>query len=109
MLFQRWKEWRRGLFHYLIHLLRRSRVNRVPEVTITPGKVWINELHEPFHDAERRFRTIHIRDTGKLNVIEISYDHQERVSEIRIPVPKGKLREAIALQDSLTNPGLQPL
>lgn len=106
-LFQRWKQWRRGLFHYIVHRVRGQRSDRVPEVTITPGKVWINEVHEPFHDGERRFRAIHIRDAGKLNVMEISYDHRERVSEIRIPIPKGKLREAIALQDRLTNARLQ--
>jgi hypothetical protein len=51
-------------------------------------------------------KQINIQDEGKINVMEISYlqQHPKGISsgEIRIPVPKGKLREAMYVQDKLT-------
>jgi hypothetical protein len=99
--FLKWKVLRRGLFHYLLHWFKPKRHKNVPEVRITSGKVWINDSHEPFHDEERRFRNINIHDAGKLNVMEIRYQHGDHSSEIRIPIPKGKLREAIQVQEEL--------
>jgi hypothetical protein len=101
--FLKWKVLRKGPLHYILHWLRPARHKRVPEVRITHGKVWINDTHEPFHDEERRFRNISIHDAGKLNIMEIRYEQGDLSSEIRILIPKGKLREAIRVQDELMN------
>jgi len=46
-----------------------------------------------------------IRDAGKLNVLEITYsifnNGITKTDEILIPVPKGKLKEAIQVQESI--------
>jgi hypothetical protein len=99
--FLKWKVLRKGIFHYLLHWLRPLSRKRVPEIRITTGKVWINNRHEPFHDKERSFRNINIHDAGKLNVMEIRYEYGDHSGEIRIPIPKGKLREAIQVQEEL--------
>ena len=98
--FQRWKVLRKGIFHYVLHWLR-PKSKQAPEIRITTGNIWINDAHEPFHDADRQFRKINIHDAGKMNVMEISYEHDNNSNEIRIPIPKGKLREAIDVQDQI--------
>jgi hypothetical protein len=103
--FQKWRQMKKGIFHYLLHLIKPASSNRVPEIRISHERVWVNETHEPFHEGERRFRKIDIHDAGAFNIMEISYekDHIEgaQSGEIRIPIPKGKLREAIAVQEEM--------
>jgi hypothetical protein len=99
--FLRWKKLQQGFFHYMLHLLRPVKQKHVPEIRITPQVVLTNDVHEPFHNDRRQFRKIMIHDVGDLNIMEISYAHRDGSSEIRVPIPKGKLREAIGLQDQL--------
>lgn len=103
--FLKWKLLKKGVVHYLAHLLKLKSFKNIPEIRISSKRVWFNEAHEPFHDNNRSFRKINIQDAGKLNVMEISYDRRDKkgktASEIRIPIPKGKLREAIAVQERL--------
>ena len=104
--FLRWKQLRKSMIHYFIHLLK-PKQKRIPEVMITHERVWIDESPEPFHSNGRQLTRINIQDEDKMNVIEISYEQQHQKGslsgEIRIPVPKGKLREAMYVQDKLTN------
>ena len=97
--FQKWKVSRKGLLHYAFHWLKARKP--APEIRITPERIWTNDVHEPFHDGDRRFRAIQIHDAGTLNIMEISYENGVDSNEIRIPIPKGKLREAIAVQEQL--------
>lgn len=103
--FLRWKKLRRGFFHYAAYSLFGKRAIVVPEITITGMKIWINDEGESFMDQERKLKRINIKDSGTMNILEIIYEKingkQRRQHEIRIPVPKGKLREAIELQESL--------
>lgn len=99
--FQRWKQLRKGFFHYLLHRITPAGARKTPEIRISHGQVSINNEHERFHEGDRRFRDIHIRDAGKLNVMEICYEYPEGNNEIRIPIPRGKLREAMEVQDQL--------
>jgi hypothetical protein len=107
--FVKWKLMKKGIAHYLAHLLRIKSYKYIPEIKISSESVWFNENHEPFHEGNKRFRKIDIHDAGKLNVMEISYYHPEKKggsSEIRIPIPKGRLREAIRVQEALAGMGL---
>ncbi len=74
-------------------------------MTITGNNVCINNVKQPFNDKRRQLRRIQICDAGQMNVIEITYTSEESaaglINEIKIPVPKGKLREAIELQQKL--------
>ncbi len=105
--FLRWQKMRKSFFHYVLHRLLAAQQLKTPGITITHNKISIDDNHEPFHDSERRLRRVNIRDAGNMNVMEISYESpgQKGIlsNEIRIPVPKGKLREAIGVQERLSN------
>ena len=111
--FMRWKKKSKGFFHYILHRLSPKLNRKTPNVTITSGKVSIDDKHEPFHDNDRQLQRINIRDAGKMNVMEISYQRNDLPNagpkEIHIPVPKGRLKEAIGVEEKLneirnTNP-----
>lgn len=103
--FLRWQQQRKGFMHYAWHLIFRQRNAEVPEITITGQRIWTNNDAESFMDNSRKLRKILIRDTGRFNILQISYEklsgNEVRQQEIRIPVPKGKLKEAIEVQESL--------
>jgi hypothetical protein len=105
--FVKWKKRTQGLFHYLGHLLFTRKSSKPPDIEVTPSRVSFNARHEHFHNAEYRLQRINIRDAGPLNVVEIAYRRRDQEggpnAEIKIPVPKGKLMEAIKLQDTLHN------
>jgi hypothetical protein len=105
--FMRWKKMKQGFFYYLLHRLLPTRNSKTPDIKITADKVSINDMHEPFQDTERQLQRINIHDAGKMNIMEISYhcpDQKKKLpGEIRIPVPKGKLKEAIQVQERLSN------
>ena len=101
--FLKWKKLKRGFFHYFLHWLLPNRPKTIPAIQITNDSVIFNNAHEPFHDDERRFCKINIHDAGELNIMEISYEQRDSsyADDIKIPIPKGKLREAIRVQDQL--------
>lgn len=102
--FLRWKKQQNGFVRYLLYRLR-PRQKRTPEIMITHGGVWVDEEYESFHEDDRWLKRIHIKDTGDLNVIEIMYELRQPdiivFEEIQLPVPKGKLKEAIKVEDIL--------
>ena len=99
--YRRWQMGRRGWLYSFINWLRPVFRLHVPEVRIESNSVWTNQKHEPFQNERRRVRNVHISDAGRLNIMEISYEEGRLSKEIRIPIPKGKLREAIAVQDMI--------
>lgn len=100
-LFHRWRMRQKSWLHYIWQRLKPGLKKRTTEITITPESVWTNERNEAFHEGNRQFQRVSIRDAGKLNVMEICYEHDNNSKEIRIPIPKGKLREAIEVQEKL--------
>jgi hypothetical protein len=105
--FIRWEKKKKGFFHYLLHRLFPKRNPNTPNIKITTDKVSIDDMHEPFHNTERQLQRVNIHDAGKMNIMEISYhcpDQKKKLpGEIRIPVPKGKLKEAIQVQERLSS------
>jgi hypothetical protein len=106
--FMHWKMKRKGPLFFLFQWLRTNKTQDVPEIRIATDRVWINNTHEPFQNNQRRFREIHIRDTGSINVLEIKYvrldspgEKENRLCEIKVPIPRGKLREAFEIQERL--------
>ena len=80
-------------FYQLISLVLARRAKTVPEVCITPEKVWIGNNQQYFNSSKHELRQIDLRHDG--------FGRDGSNHEIRIPVPKGKLREAIEVQDRL--------
>lgn len=105
-LFNRWKKLRKGYLYYWFSRFSRQMRDELPEITITGQKVWTNDSAEPFMDNQHKLRRVNIRDTGQLNILEITYERlhggRSKYREIRIPVPRGKLKEAIEVHDCLS-------
>ena len=82
----------------------------VPDITITHQKIWIGDEAEAFNDVNREVKNAVITDVGNLNVLTISYvvlnNGQKNHYEIKVPIPTGKLREAMKVSDTLRTPGL---
>ena len=99
--FHQWRQRKKSWLHYIVYRLRLHRHRQIPEIIITPDAVLTNKRQEAFHEGDRLFQRVNIRDAGKLNVMEICYECGNRSKEIRIPIPKGRLREAIEVQEKL--------
>jgi len=96
--FQKWKAGKAHLFLQLLHFLKKSAPGKSSFVQITKDHVWINNSAEPFQNSTRSLRDILIREAGNINVMEISYENGKKTGAITVPVPKGKLKEAIEVQ-----------
>ncbi len=103
--FIRWKKQKKGFLYYIIHRLWHNIQLPVPEVKITPEQVWIGNEQRHFSNDQHQLRRIEIRNEGQINVMEITYRWSKRkttgLGEIRIPVPRGKLKEAIEVEEKL--------
>jgi len=117
MLLAHWKyskeEWqyfirhtkkRKGLLSWLLRPFYLLLENKIPEVKITPDQVWIGDDRQHFNNKDCELTTIDLRDEGKINILSIGYKNIDTatVNEIKILVPKGKLREAVEVQERLT-------
>ena len=100
--FLQWKARKKGILFYLAGKLNPWR-KKIPEIRIMADRVWVNNSHEPFHDQLRQIRDIRIREAGKMNLLEISYEQGNAIRGIRVPIPRGKLREAFEVQERLVN------
>lgn len=103
--FLKWKSRKKGLFHYMLYVIRPKRNAQIPYVVVTYNEVCTDDIYEAFHNSLRKLNRVSIHDAGKMNVMEITYEketgrHTVPVN-IYMPVPKGKLREAIELQENL--------
>ncbi len=103
--FIRWKKLKKSFLHYTIYFFTPKNQLQVPEIKITWERVWIGDTHQHFHNNDHQLKRIDIRDEGKLNIMEITYEWVNRktagLDAIYVPVPKGKLREAIGTQEKL--------
>lgn len=99
--FLHWKTRKKGILFYLFCCFKPVRQHQVPEVRIMADRVWLNDVHLPFQNSYRQFREINIREAGQVNILEISYEQSSRICDIRVPIPKGKLREAFEVRERL--------
>src|SRR5882724_10415601 len=87
-----WKKLKKSFLHYTIYIFTPKTNQVVPEVKITMERVWIGDTHQHFHSKEHQLKRIDIRDEGKLNIMEISYEWAKRkipgLDAIHVPVPK---------------------
>lgn len=104
--FEHWQLRRKGFLAYLLSRIRGRRILDMPEITITGQRICINDHIEVFADETRKLRRVHLRETDVLHVLEIIYElmgqNASRMRMIQIPVPRGKLREAIDVQECLS-------
>jgi hypothetical protein len=103
--FLRCKKRKTGILSGLAHFLLMRLPGRIPVVKIMPGKITIGNSHHDLSTDRHRVRKIDLRNEGGINVMEISFgspgDRRSMTGEIRVPIPKGKLKEAIQWQEKL--------
>jgi hypothetical protein len=102
--FEKWNAKNKGIFNYLWHLLF-YRNRQVQSVELTEQWLKIGNKREYFNGPVTEFRRIHICEKGEINVICLTYENisKKQLKEVSIPIPKGKLIEAIEAQGRLTN------
>ena len=81
--------------------------NKMPEVIISNEAVIVNGHMNRFYGNNVWLGKVTVNDAGSFNVLEITYCWHTRsgqsFDEIRVPIPKGSLKEAIFLQERLMN------
>ena len=79
--------------------------NKMPEVIITNEALIVNGYMSRFSGNGLWLAKITVNDAGYFNVLEITYcwstTRGKNFDEIRVPIPKGSLKQAIFLQEKL--------
>lgn len=101
--FLHWKTKKKGLIFFLLRRLIPVQKRDVPEIRISTHTVSVNNAHKSFQNNHCQFREIFFTEAGTINIMEISYEQANKIRGIKIPIPKGKLREAFEIQDRLDN------
>jgi len=91
----------KNIFFKIIHFFLAKTIRLAPIVQITVEKVWIGNEQQHFSSGRHELQKIDIRGEGVVNILAITYGREGAIHEIRVPVPKGKLREAIEVQERL--------
>ena len=97
-----------GILKYIIALSSiKPYDNKMPEVIVTNEAVIVNGHLNRFYGNNLWLGKVTVNDAGSFNVLEITYCWFTRsgqsFDEIRVPIPKGSLKEAIFLQERLMN------
>ena len=81
--------------------------NIMPEVIITNEAIIVNGHVNRFCGNNLWLGKITVNDAGNFHVLEVTYcrnsNKGKTFNEIRVPIPKGSLKEAIFLQEKLLN------
>jgi hypothetical protein len=79
--------------------------NKMPEVIITNQSVIVNGHMNRFYGNNLWLGKVSIKEVKAFNILEFTYCWSTRsgetYDEIRVPIPKGNLKEAISLQERL--------
>ena len=118
MILAHWTYTKQEWKNFIRHTKRRNRFwgyllkpfyslfeKKIPEIKITPERVWIGTDQQQFNNKEFQLTSIDVRGEGDVHILAIGYERMDNTSitnEIKIPVPKGKLREAIEVQEKLS-------
>ena len=85
--------------------------NKIPEVIVTNKAVIVNGNSNQFLGTNLMLGKVSVNDAGRFNVLEITYGWQTKkgktFDEIRVPIPKGSLKEAIFLLEKLSTKSVQ--
>jgi hypothetical protein len=103
--FMKWSRKRKGFLYFLFYFSFFQKNKRTHRVVIAKDCVVIDNKQEFFANMERNLKRVNIKDAGAYNVMEIIYASKDTstglIHEIYIPIPKGKLREAIEVQEKI--------
>ena len=101
--FMRWKKRKKGFLQYLFYLLESG--PKTPVATISTNSVSTGNVQEFFYGKDLQLLRVIIRDAGDMNIMEIAYQRNDLESsgrnEIHVLVPRGRLKEAIGVEERL--------
>jgi len=105
--FTGWTKRRRGIVRYMFHKLFTRSTVRVPQVIITSQQVWVGLNEHHFNSNGHEIRKIDIREANNINILEITFVRWDGNGQLQdgifIPIPKGKLKEAIVVHTRLSS------
>lgn len=95
-----------GLLSYYFHMSSvGSRGNKNNTVIVTVSSILINNKLNSFHDEDRWMAGVKIVEDADPKIFEVSYEWETRRGvtndQVRVPIPKGKLGEAVLLMEEL--------
>ena len=101
--FEKWNARRKGVVDYLWHFFFHKQNQHVQSVELTEQSVTIADKKKYFSGPVTELRRVEIHDNKEFNVMIITYEivSKKQLTEIRLPIPKGKLKEAIDAQEKL--------
>ena len=101
--FERWNATRKGVVELVRHFLFYKQKQDVQSVELTEQSVTIADKRKYFSGPVKELRRVEIYDKKDFNVMIITYEivSKKQLNEIRLPIPKGKLKEAIDAQQKL--------
>ena len=102
--FEKWKARHKGILNYLWHFLFHED-KTVQSVELSDQWIKIGGKGKYFNGPVTELRRVDIYDRGQINIMNITYENisKNQLNEISIPIPKGKLKEAIETQERLMN------
>lgn len=100
--FRSWLKRKAGWLPFLWHLLPKFGRQLTPEVLMVPGRLHIgDQLHEIGPGGKKLMR-VQILEAGQQNILCLTCEAEkgkELSQDIHILVPRGKLREAVAIEN----------
>lgn len=91
--------------YYIRTWLTKWKCDKVPEIIIADDTAIVNGKRTVFQGNGKYLLKVDVKENNNINIVEITFERQTRkgsaFEEITIPVPRGRLREAMELQDCL--------
>ncbi|MBI3137999.1 MAG: hypothetical protein HYZ15_05410 [Sphingobacteriales bacterium] len=103
--FTRWRQFKRGLGYYLLYFLHPGRGKSGAEIMISTGEVCIKDAHHTFSTGGNPLIRAEIHEAGSRYILDIFYRKGKDTGVVRIPVPRGKLKEAVRVESRLQETG----
>jgi len=100
--FDTWKRRQKSLVNYIWQFFSHKK-EPVSSIQLTKTFVQIGDKRKYFTGPVTELRRVDIYDKGLINVMNITYENitKNQFKEISIPIPRGKLKEAIDIQETL--------
>jgi hypothetical protein len=102
--FEKWNAKNKGVLNYLWHSLF-YKDKHTQTIEFSEQWIKISGKLKYFNGPVTELRRVDIYEKDKINIMNITYENisNNHLNEISIPIPKGKLKEAIDAHEKLMN------
>jgi hypothetical protein len=102
--FEKWNARNKGVFRYWWYSLF-DKEKYVQSVEFSERWIKISGKQKYFNGPVTELRRVDVFEKGEINIMSITYENisTNYLNEINIPIPRGKLKEAIEAQEKLMN------